>query len=83
MRSVQPLSDLRPTRVQPRPAYLVRLTLDRLDAWTSNPALGGLGVPSSDFMPTPYCRLPANCGLPANSSIARRAGRTALDDMGI
>jgi hypothetical protein len=43
MRSVQPPSYPRPTPVRPRPAYLVRLTLDGLDAWTSNLVLGGLG----------------------------------------
>ena len=47
MRSVQPPSHPRPTPVlppvPPRPAYLVRLTLDGLDAWTSNPVLQGLG----------------------------------------
>jgi hypothetical protein len=43
MRSVQPPSSLRPTPVLPRPANLVRLTLDGLDAWTSNPVLHGLG----------------------------------------
>lgn len=43
MGSVQPPSDPRPTRVPPRPAYLVRLTLDGLDAWTSNSVLQSLG----------------------------------------
>ena len=45
MRSVQPPSNLRPTPVPPRPAYLVRLTLDGLDAWTSNTVLPGSGGP--------------------------------------
>jgi hypothetical protein len=43
MRSVQPPSSPRPTPVQRRPAYLVRLTLDGLDAWTSNTVIAGLG----------------------------------------
>jgi hypothetical protein len=60
MHSVQPSSDLRPTGVQPRPAYLVRLTLDRLDVW-SNTVLRGLGVRRS-LRPPSYCSLPTNCG---------------------
>jgi hypothetical protein len=48
MHSVQSPSDppVRPPsnpRVPPRPAYLVRLTLDGLDALTSNSVLQGLG----------------------------------------
>jgi hypothetical protein len=43
MRSVQPPSSLRLTPDPPRPAYLIRLTLDGLDAWTSNPVRPGLG----------------------------------------
>jgi hypothetical protein len=43
MHSVQPPSNVRPTPVLPSPAYLVRLTLEGLDAWTSNPTLHGLG----------------------------------------
>jgi hypothetical protein len=45
MHSGQPPSNLRPTLVQPRPAYLVRLTLDGLDAWTSNSVRPGVGDP--------------------------------------
>jgi hypothetical protein len=41
MHSVQPPSSLRPTPVLPSPAYLVRLTLEGLDAWTSNLLLHG------------------------------------------
>ena len=43
MRSVLPPSDPSPTPVPPRPAYIVRLTLDGLDAWTSNSVQPGLG----------------------------------------